>query len=132
MIPHDIGVGARPDQPARGRTAPVGIAHGDPTQREQVQPCDQRQRIHVQGAALSSLAAVIRWGRNWYLGVRADRQHGLTSMPRKPASTLVSLLHLSRLRSAKRLRSSLGYLPPAEFEAAYFSSLAEMPCLVVR
>jgi hypothetical protein len=78
----------------------VGIAHGKTTQREQVQPCDQRQSIQMEGAALFSLAAVMCWGRDWSTGVKADRQHGLTSMPRKPASTRVSLLYLSRLRNA--------------------------------
>jgi transposase InsO family protein len=34
--------------------------------------------------------------------------------------------------NAKRLHSSLGYPPPAEFAAAYFSSQAETPCPVVR
>lgn len=34
--------------------------------------------------------------------------------------------------NAKRLHSSLGYLPPMEFEAAYFSSTDELTCLVVR
>jgi transposase InsO family protein len=33
--------------------------------------------------------------------------------------------------NAKNLHSSLGYLPPTEFEAAYFSSLAELTCPVV-
>lgn len=32
----------------------------------------------------------------------------------------------------KRLHSSLGYLPPVEFEAAYSLSTAELPCPVVR
>ncbi len=34
--------------------------------------------------------------------------------------------------NTKRLHSSLGYLPPTEFEAAYGQSLAEMTCTVVR
>ncbi len=34
--------------------------------------------------------------------------------------------------NVKRLHSSLGYLPPIEFEAAYFLSLAELTCSVVR
>lgn len=34
--------------------------------------------------------------------------------------------------NVKRLHSSLGYLPPVEFEAAYSLSTAELPCPVVR
>jgi putative transposase len=34
--------------------------------------------------------------------------------------------------NAKRLHSSLGYVPPVEFEAAYSQSMAELTCPVVR
>lgn len=34
--------------------------------------------------------------------------------------------------NVKRLHSSLGYRPPVEFEAAYFQSMAELTCPVVR
>ena len=39
---------------------------------------------------------------------------------------------IEAISDQKRLHSSLGYLPPVEFEAASSLSIDELPCPVVR
>jgi hypothetical protein len=58
----------------RGRALLLGQVHRQPTQRQQVQALDQRQRIEMQGA---SDAPVISWRGNRCLVSVSGRYHGM-------------------------------------------------------
>jgi hypothetical protein len=76
----------------RGRTAPLSKPDRQLTHGEQMEASNEREGVDVQGQTEMALRAVIGWGRDGYLSIKANRQHvGLTSRPREQASPRVSL-----------------------------------------
>jgi hypothetical protein len=62
-------LGVAPRAPARSRrqgrwAAPVGVARGAATQRQQVQLADEREGVDMQGGTQTCLGTVICWGRD--------------------------------------------------------------------
>jgi hypothetical protein len=65
----------------------LGQAHGQPAQREQMQPGDEREGIEVQGWAPLTLGTVIGWRWDWSRAFTGGRNHGLISFGRGRAAS---------------------------------------------
>ena len=118
---------------AQRQPAPGLIHHSD--RGVQYASVEYVARLHQVGAQLSMLAK-----GNPYDNAKAESFFKTLKWEEvylKDYQTFAEAeVHLSHfieaVYNAKRLHSSLGYLPPAAFEGAYFPSLAEIPCPVVR
>ncbi|MGH2461013.1 MAG: IS3 family transposase [Chloroflexota bacterium] len=118
---------------ARRAPAPGFIHHSD--RGVQYASADDVARLTPAGARISMSAK-----GNPYDNAKAEsffktlkREEAYLQDYQTFAEAEANLSHfITVVYNTKRLHSSLGYLPPVEFEAAYFVSLDELTCPVVR
>jgi hypothetical protein len=77
-----------------------GELHSQLTQREQMQPPDEREGIEVQSRAALALGAVIGWRRDRNHASTGGRNHGLISFARGRAALGSQRIPFLQLRNA--------------------------------